>query len=98
MPIAVLGCGKTSVSRALSKLFGWELEQSDAITAKRTGPTFLRKIDEALSKPLEESKVVIADRNNHLFSHRRLGGVGCEVRNSNFRTKEGEVKFKCKCN
>lgn len=70
IPIAVPGCGKTSLFLALAHLFPARglvgHTQSDDVTAKKTGPTFLKNICSKLS----ESKVVLADRNNHLLKHR----------------------------
>ncbi|WFD21343.1 RNA ligase (ATP) [Malassezia caprae] len=51
---------------ALADLFGWAHIQSDDIKAKRTGPMFLKTLEQALLK----SDVVLADRNNHLLKHR----------------------------
>lgn len=66
VPIAVPGCGKTALAVALSHLFGWAHVQSDDVQTKRTGPAFLRNVEEAL----RAHDVVIADRNNHLLQHR----------------------------
>lgn len=66
VPIAVVGCGKTALCVALADLFGWAHIQSDDMKAKRTGPMFLKSLEQALLK----SDVVLADRNNHLLKHR----------------------------
>lgn len=66
VPIAVVGCGKTALCVALSRLFGWSHIQSDDVQAKRTGPLFLKHLEQALLT----SDVVLADRNNHLLKHR----------------------------
>ncbi|WFD01194.1 RNA ligase (ATP) [Malassezia yamatoensis] len=66
VPIAVPGCGKTALAVALADIFACTHCQSDDVTAKRTGPTFLSNVQKAL----ESSDVVIADRNNHLLKHR----------------------------
>lgn len=62
VPIATIGCGKTTIAVALSKLFGWGHIQNDNIAGKgNRGPKFASAISmEFLVKP-----VVIADRNNH---------------------------------
>lgn len=62
VPIATIGCGKTTIAIALTKLFGWGHVQNDNITAKKgRGRLFATAISmELMSKP-----VVIADRNNH---------------------------------
>ncbi|WFD45023.1 RNA ligase (ATP) [Malassezia psittaci] len=66
VPIAVPGCGKTALAVALADLFACTHCQSDDVTAKRTGPTFLSNVQKAF----ESSDLVIADRNNHLLKHR----------------------------
>ncbi|CAO1623757.1 unnamed protein product [Parajaminaea phylloscopi] len=70
VPIAVPGCGKTSLFVALSHLLGssgfLSHTQSDDVRAKKSGPTFLKNICQELS----QSRVVLADRNNHLLKHR----------------------------
>lgn len=62
VPVATIGCGKTTIAIALTKLFGWGHVQNDNITAKKgRGRLFASAISmELMSKP-----VVIADRNNH---------------------------------
>ncbi|KAG0288933.1 hypothetical protein BGZ96_007367 [Linnemannia gamsii] len=69
IPIATIGCGKTTVSVALSKLFGWGHVSSDDFHhyRKTAGQHFMK----AIVKTLEDHTVVIADRNNHEFSHRQ---------------------------
>lgn len=70
VPIAVPGCGKTSLFIALCHL--WIVPglvghiQSDDVKAKKTGPTFLKNICEELRRNV----IVLADRNNHLLKHR----------------------------
>lgn len=61
VPIATIGCGKTTVAYALTKLFGWGHIQNDNITAKKgRQQLFAKKIAEQFA----ETPVVIADRNN----------------------------------
>ncbi|KAI5852687.1 tRNA ligase [Morchella snyderi] len=61
VPIATIGCGKTTIAVALSKLFGWGHIQNDNITGKNRGVRFASAVSmEFIQKP-----VVIADRNNH---------------------------------
>ncbi|KAF9926243.1 hypothetical protein FBU30_004138 [Linnemannia zychae] len=69
IPIATIGCGKTTVSVALSKLFGWSHVSSDDFHhyRKTAGQQFMK----AVVKALKDHTVVIADRNNHEFQHRR---------------------------
>lgn len=68
VPIAVPGCGKTALFVALRHLFPGLVAhtQSDDVKSKKTAPQFLKNICEELSK----SRVVLADRNNHLLKHR----------------------------
>lgn len=68
VPIAVPGCGKTSLFVALRHLFSGLIghTQSDDVQAKKTGPQFLKNICEELAK----FPIVLADRNNHLLKHR----------------------------
>ncbi|KAI5121983.1 hypothetical protein M0805_001816 [Coniferiporia weirii] len=66
VPIAVPGCGKTTVAVALKQLFGFGHVQSDDVYAKKPAPVFLKRVADAL----EEHDVVIADKNNHLQQHR----------------------------
>ena len=58
VPMAVPGTGKTTVGLVLSKLFGWGHTQSDDVTTKKSGPTFLRNI----AALLKDHDVVYADR------------------------------------
>lgn len=69
IPIATIGCGKTTVSVALSKLFGWGHVSSDDFHhyRKTAGQNFMK----AIVKTLKDHTVVIADRNNHEFLHRQ---------------------------
>lgn len=62
VPIATIGCGKTTVAFALTKLFGWGHVQNDNIQGRKgRGAMFASAITmELMNKP-----VVIADRNNH---------------------------------
>jgi len=60
VPIATIGCGKTTVGIALTHLFGWGIVQNDNIQGKNR-PT---RMVEAVMSLLNEHPVVIADRNN----------------------------------
>lgn len=60
VPIATIGCGKTTVGVALTHLFGWGIIQNDNIQGKNR-PT---RMIEAVMSLLLEHPVVIADRNN----------------------------------
>ncbi|MCJ1336093.1 hypothetical protein MMC09_001369 [Bachmanniomyces sp. S44760] len=62
VPVATIGCGKTTVAVALTKLYGWGHVQNDNITGKKNRPQqFVTQICNSLTS----SPVVIADRNNH---------------------------------
>lgn len=60
VPIATIGCGKTTLSVALQHLFGWGHVQNDNITGKGRPPRFTKEVLDQL----KEVPVVIADRNN----------------------------------
>jgi tRNA ligase len=60
VPIATIGCGKTTIALSLVHLFGWGHVQNDNITGKGRPPRFTRGI----LKLLEDHPVVFADRNN----------------------------------
>ena len=62
VPIASIGCGKTTVALGLVKLFGWGHIQNDNITAKKGKP---QRLANSACLELAEHPVVIADRNNH---------------------------------
>lgn len=67
VPVASLGCGKTTVAIALTKLFGWGHVQNDNIAkAKNKRQKFVLGITNSLG----ECRVVIADRNNHMKNER----------------------------
>ncbi|KAI8602501.1 RNA ligase-domain-containing protein [Dissophora ornata] len=68
IPIATIGCGKTTVSVALAKLFGWAHVSSDDFNHMRKNPgqKFIKEIVDRLKKNM----VVIADRNNFEYLHR----------------------------
>lgn len=61
IPVATIGCGKTTVAVALSKLFDWGHEQNDNIQGKGRPARFALAITNSLIK----HPVMIADRNNH---------------------------------
>ncbi|KAK7203902.1 tRNA ligase kinase domain-containing protein [Myxozyma melibiosi] len=68
VPIATLGCGKTTIALALTKLLGWGHVQNDDIP-KRGGGAGLR-FCEAVKSSLASRQVVFADRNNHMKRER----------------------------
>ncbi|KAJ4372873.1 tRNA ligase [Neocucurbitaria cava] len=62
VPIATIGCGKTTLGLALVKLFGWGHFQNDNVPGKKNrGQIFA----DTISSLLVTNPVVIADRNNH---------------------------------
>lgn len=62
VPIATLGCGKTTVATALVKLFGFGHIQNDNIQGKGNRPG---RFAIGVTNLLASHKAVIADRNNH---------------------------------
>ncbi|KAH7329985.1 RNA ligase-domain-containing protein [Rhexocercosporidium sp. MPI-PUGE-AT-0058] len=60
VPIATLGCGKTTIAVALTHLFNWGHVQNDNITGKGRPPRFTKEV----LAQLEDIPVVFADRNN----------------------------------
>ncbi|KAI1819896.1 tRNA ligase [Xylaria intraflava] len=60
VPIATIGCGKTTVAVALSHLFGWGIVQNDNIQGKNRPA----RMADAVMALLTEHPVVISDRNN----------------------------------
>lgn len=62
VPIATIGCGKTTVASALVKLFDFGHVQNDNIEGQKGRP---QKFAYAITSAMASSRVVIADRNNH---------------------------------
>lgn len=62
VPIATIGCGKTTIALALCKLFGWGHFQNDNIQGGKNRP---QRFAQAVCIQLASHSVVIADRNNH---------------------------------
>ncbi|KAF1981237.1 tRNA ligase-like protein [Aulographum hederae CBS 113979] len=62
VPVATIGCGKTTLAIALVKLFGWGHFQNDNIETRTNRP---QKFAQACCNGLLEHDVMIADRNNH---------------------------------
>lgn len=60
VPVATIGCGKTTIALALQHLFDWGHVQNDNITGKARPPRFTKEV----LRQLEEKPVVFADRNN----------------------------------
>lgn len=68
VPVATIGCGKTTVALALCSLFGWGHVQNDNITVKKGKPAAFAS---ACCKELEQHPAMIADRNNHQKRERK---------------------------
>ena len=62
VPIASIGCGKTTVAIALTKLFGWGHVQNDNITGKSNRP---KQFATLVCNSLAAHPAMVADRNNH---------------------------------
>lgn len=68
VPIASLGCGKTTLALALVHLFGWGHVQNDNIAPQKNKP---KKFAFDITKEMETHSVVIADRNSHQRRERK---------------------------
>jgi tRNA ligase len=62
VPIATIGCGKTTIATALVKLFDFGHIQNDNITGQKGRP---QRFALEVTNSMAVHKVVIADRNNH---------------------------------
>ncbi len=68
VPVATIGCGKTTVAVALCKLFKWGHVQNDNIQGSKGRPQrFAKEVNMALAA----YPVVVADRNNHQRRERK---------------------------
>ena len=68
VPVASIGCGKTTVAVALTKLFGWGHVQNDNITGKQNRP---KQFCMLITNTLADHPAIIADRNNHQKRERK---------------------------
>lgn len=68
VPVASIGCGKTTVAVALTKLFGWGHVQNDNITGPRGRP---KQFVTQICNSLAGHPATIADRNNHQKRERK---------------------------
>ena len=68
LPIASIGCGKTTVALALTKLFDWGHVQNDNITGKANRP---KQFTSQICSALATYPVCIGDRNNHQRRERK---------------------------
>lgn len=62
LPVASIGCGKTTLAIALTKLFDWGHIQNDNITGKTNRP---KQFTTQVCMALASHPAMIADRNNH---------------------------------
>ncbi|RKF77546.1 tRNA ligase 1 [Golovinomyces cichoracearum] len=60
LPVATIGCGKTTIAVSLEHLFDWGVVQNDNITGKGRPYRFAKEVSDLLLK----KNVVYADRNN----------------------------------
>ncbi|KAL8937300.1 MAG: hypothetical protein Q9211_003757 [Gyalolechia sp. 1 TL-2023] len=68
VPVASIGCGKTTVAVALTKLFEWGHVQNDNITGQKNRP---KQFVTQICNTLATHPVMIADRNNHQRRERK---------------------------
>ncbi|KAI4138736.1 MAG: hypothetical protein L6R39_006643 [Caloplaca ligustica] len=68
VPVASIGCGKTTVAVALTKLFEWGHVQNDNITGQKGRP---KQFVTQICNTLATHPVMIADRNNHQRRERK---------------------------
>ena len=68
VPVASIGCGKTTVALALVNLFRWGHVQNDNIEGKGNRP---KRFALQITNLLSDHPAVIADRNNHQKRERR---------------------------
>ncbi|RPB25804.1 hypothetical protein L211DRAFT_847590 [Terfezia boudieri ATCC MYA-4762] len=77
VPIASIGCGKTTLAIALSRLFKWGHIQNDNLPGGSKRPVQFAR---AIVDSLKTSQAAIADRNNHQKHERKqifdLGSIG----------------------
>ena len=68
LPVASIGCGKTTVAYALTKLFDWGHVQNDNIVGKQNRP---KQFTTQLCNLMAAHPVTIGDRNNHQKRERK---------------------------
>ncbi|KAI4105584.1 MAG: hypothetical protein L6R37_002662 [Teloschistes peruensis] len=68
VPVASIGCGKTTVAVALTKLFEWGHIQNDNITGQKNRP---KQFVNHITNTLAAYPCIIADRNNHQKRERK---------------------------
>ncbi|KAB5577708.1 RNA ligase-domain-containing protein [Coniochaeta sp. 2T2.1] len=87
VPIATIGCGKTTIAIALNHLFGWAVVQNDNITGPKRPPRFTK----ALMDELEKQPVAFADRNNAQRHERKQ--LLTDVKHSNMAARLVALHF-----
>ncbi|KAL9104277.1 MAG: hypothetical protein Q9163_000773 [Psora crenata] len=68
LTVASIGCGKTTVALALTRLFNWGHVQNDNITGKQNRP---KQFTTQICNSLANHPVCIGDRNNHQKRERK---------------------------
>lgn len=68
VPVASIGCGKTTIALALAKLFGWGHVQNDNLGQQKNKA---KKFALMVTNSLAGHAAVIADRNNHQKRERK---------------------------
>ena len=68
VPVASIGCGKTTVAVALAKLFDWGHVQNDNVTVQKNRP---KQFTLQVCNALTAHPVMVADRNNHQKRERK---------------------------
>lgn len=68
IPVASIGCGKTTVALALVKLFGWGHIQNDNIQGRKDRT---KRFALEICRAMTQHNAVIADRNNHQKRERK---------------------------
>ncbi|KAG5354708.1 tRNA ligase [Yarrowia sp. B02] len=73
LPVATIGCGKTTLSLALSSLFGWHHIQSDNIKGSGVGRKMVQECCRIIRDGEKENRrqVIILDRNNSNLVERK---------------------------
>jgi tRNA ligase len=83
VPVATIGCGKTTLGVALWRIFGWEQYQNDSVVGKTRRPE--RFVGELINRAAF-SPVVYADRNNHQRREREqlMTDISKQIHNPTF--------------
>ncbi|KAK4212706.1 tRNA ligase 1 [Rhypophila decipiens] len=81
VPIATIGCGKTTIALALTHLFGWGHIQNDNITGPKRPPRFTK----AILDELDQKPAVYADRNNAERRERKQLITDVKIQHANAR-------------